>query len=97
MHGNERGRKKKTLTVKLAYYEKTVGFSLLCSCFLKALKCPNTPQIHANWGKSKNEDEMIENFSMSQFTPNQGELGQHRFFQKNSKPRFHSKLLHLTS
>ena len=88
MQGNERGRKKITLTVKLAYYEETVGFSILCSCFLKALKCPNTPQINANWDKSKNEDGMIENFSMSQFTLNRGELGQHKFFQKTQNQDF---------
>ena len=81
MHGNERGRKKTTLTVKLACYEKSVGFSILCSCFLKAFKCPNTSQIHANRDKSKNEDGMIENFSMSQFTLNQGELGQQVFLK----------------
>ena len=51
----------------------------MCSCFLKALKCANTPQIHANWDKSKNDDGMIGSFLQSQFTPNQDESGQRRF------------------
>ena len=44
----------------------------MCFCFLEALKCPNTTQIHANQDKSKNNDGMIRNFSLSQFTANQG-------------------------
>ena len=59
-------------------------------CFLKALKCPNTPRIHVNWDKSENDDGMIRNISLSQFTLNRDELGQLSFFKKTQNQDFTS-------
>ena len=79
--------KKTPVTVNFIVW-KTVDFSIMCSYFLKDLKCPNTPQIYANWDKSKNDDGTIGNFALSQFTLNQCEFGQHRFFLKTQNQDF---------
>ena len=75
-------QKNNTSNSKLMYCEKLLA-STNVFLFLKSseMKCPNTPRVHANWGKSTNDDWVIRNFS-----PVWVESGQHRFFSKYSKP-----------